>query len=175
MVAGKAWCPAFRRYLCVILLGNLAWELGQLPLYTLWQTGSAGEIGLAVLHCTVGDVLIAGAALLGSLVVTGGADWPRTGFGPVAAITLIAGIGVTATIEHLSTTRGIWTYSDLMPVVPGTGIGIAPLMQWIVVPVLAFVFVWSRCPPPGLDLTTMGIPKSASTPDHLALSRRRTS
>jgi hypothetical protein len=158
-----------------MLLGNLAWELAQLPLYTLWKTGSAGEIGFAVLHCTVGDVLIAAASLVGSLLVAGGGEWPRKGFVPVAAVALIAGIGVTAAIERLSTTRGIWTYSDLMPVFPGTGIGIAPLMQWIVIPGLAFAFVWSRRPPPGLDLTTMGIPKSVSPPDHLALSRRRTS
>lgn len=133
-----------------------------MPLYTLWKTGSAEEIIFAVLHCTAGDVLIAGAALFGSLIVVGGADWPRKGFVPVAAVTLVAGIGVTATIEHLSTTRGFWTYSDLMPLLPGTGLGLSPLAQWIVIPVLAFVFARPQHVPEALTFPPWESPRPDS-------------
>lgn len=175
MAPSVAWLPALRRYVSVIVVGSLVWEFAQLPLYTLWTTGSANEIIFAVLHCTGGDVLIAEATLIGSLLLLGTAEWPRARFLPVAAATLISGIGITAYSEHLNTARGAWTYSDLMPVWPGTGIGLAPLAQWIVIPILAFAIARSVHPAWGLDLPTMGITTSGSTPDHLARSDRRTS
>ena len=170
-----AWLAALRRYLSVIVVGNLAWEFAQLPLYTLWGTGSASAIIYAALHCTFGDVLIAGATLIGSLLLLGTPEWPRVGFIPVAAATVISGIGTTAYSEHFNIARGAWAYSDLMPVLPGTGVGLAPLAQWIVLPVLAFAVARSLHPSTGVDLPIMGITTSASTPGHLARSDRRTS
>ncbi|MEO6609507.1 MAG: hypothetical protein ABIN69_13670 [Aestuariivirga sp.] len=34
--------------------------------------------------------------------------------------------------------RKSWSYSDLMPVIPLLGTGVTPLLQWVVVPALAF-------------------------------------
>src|SRR5262245_39414446 len=39
-------------------IGHFFWEAAQLPLYTLWRTGSSREIAFAVIHCTGGDILI---------------------------------------------------------------------------------------------------------------------
>ena len=41
------------------MAGHLLWEIGHVPLYTIWTEGSWGEIAFAVLHCTGGDLLIA--------------------------------------------------------------------------------------------------------------------
>lgn len=144
MAAESLWLPTLRRYFRVIVLGNLVWEFAQLPLYTLWTTGSPMEIAFAVLHCTGGDMVIAGATLVGSLLLLGTADWPRDRFLPVAAATLISGIVVTAFSERLNTARGAWAYSDLMPLLPGSGIGLAPLAQWLVIPMLAFLIARPR-------------------------------
>ena len=38
-------------------IGHLFWA-AQLPLYTLWSTGTPRAIGFALIHCTGGDVLI---------------------------------------------------------------------------------------------------------------------
>lgn len=138
MASNGAWLPALRRYICVIIIGNLFWEFAQLPLYTLWKVGSAEEITFAVAHCTGGDILIAGATLLFSLLLLGTPEWPRTRFIFVAVSTSMAGVVTTAYSEHLNTARGAWTYSNLMPLLPGTGIGLAPLGQWLVIPMLAF-------------------------------------
>ncbi len=46
------WLSSMRFYLLAVTLFNGVWEVVQLPLYTLWNTGSAGEIIFAVLHCT---------------------------------------------------------------------------------------------------------------------------
>ena len=175
MTPNSRWLPALRRYACVIVVGNLAWEFAQLPFYTLWRTGPAREIILAVFHCTGGDMLIAGSTLAGSLLLLGTADWPRARFLPVAAATLISGIGTTAYSEYRNTARGVWTYSDLMPVLPGTGIGLAPLAQWIVIPLLAFAAARPVRPAGCPGLPTMEVATSGSTPDPLARFDRRMS
>ena len=51
-------------YLSVASAGHLLWEMGQLPLYTIWRTGSQRELLFAVIHCTAGDALITAAALI---------------------------------------------------------------------------------------------------------------
>jgi hypothetical protein len=56
MQGGRDWLLTIRRYLLTMVLGNLAWEVLQLPLYSLWQSGTTREIAFAVLHCTLGDV-----------------------------------------------------------------------------------------------------------------------
>jgi hypothetical protein len=183
MPPSHAWLPAMRRYLAVIAVGNLVWEAAQMPLYTLWRTGSMQEIAFAVVHCTGGDVLIAAMSLLGSLLLFGVADWSRSRFLPFAAPTVVLGLGCTIYSEHLNTVSHAWTYSELMPVLPDLGTGLAPLAQWLVMPLLAFAAVRSLLrsekaalqPTLGLDLPTMGDTTSGVAPDHVARPTRRAS
>src|SRR6266481_3459950 len=89
------WLRALRVYLGVIAVGNLAWEGVQLPLYTIWTAGTAGEQAFAVAHCTGGDLLIATASLLGALLLVGVGDWPTRGFERVALLAIVFGLGYT--------------------------------------------------------------------------------
>lgn len=183
MAPSRAWRLAVGRYLGAAAVGNLVWELAQMPFYTLWETGSIWEVAFAALHCTVGDVLIAGVSLTAGLLLFGAPNWPCGRFLRVAATAVLFGLGVTVLVEHVATTWGIWTYSELMPVLPGLGTGLAPLTQWVVVPLLAFTA--ANLPPrsklglvrtgEGLDLPTLAIITSAAAPDHLALPTRRAS
>ena len=133
------WLPVLRRYFTVIVLGNLAWEVAQLPLYTLWATGTFSEKAFAVAHCTAGDLLIAAASLLGALLLVGDGRWPLAGFTRVAVVTLGAGIGYTIFSEWLNlVVRESWAYADTMPIVPILDVGLTPLLQWIIVPSTAF-------------------------------------
>lgn len=133
------------RFIGAMAAGNLLWEVGHMPLYTLWEVGTWGEIAYAVLHCTVGDVMIAGICLLLSLAFLGGSAWPRRRFGAVAIATILMALSYTVFSEWLNTeVRGSWAYRDAMPRLPELGIGLTPLLQWIVVPVLAFL--WAAPP-----------------------------
>jgi hypothetical protein len=128
------WLPAFRRYVAVTLVLDLAWEFGQMPLYTVWRE-SWRAVAFAGLHCLGGDLLIAAACLWASLVAFGDVRWPAAGFGRVAAITVLLGLGYTVFSEWLNVhVRQSWAYTDLMPLVPPLGTGLSPLMQWLVVP-----------------------------------------
>ena len=133
------WLAVLRRYIALIALANLLWEVAHLPLYTVWQKGSVAELAFAVLHCTGGDVLIATSALLGSLLLLGNSRWPDERYLAVAAFALVVGLGYTAFSEWLNTSiRRSWAYTDLMPTLPAIRIGLSPLAQWIAIPLAAF-------------------------------------
>lgn len=137
---------SLRRYFTVIALMNLVWEFVHMPLYTLWSTGTTGEIVFAAVHCTGGDILIAMSALILSLLVFG-AGWPleRTAVHRVVALTMVVGVSYTVFSEWLNIeVREAWAYSDLMPIVPVIDAGLSPFLQWIVVPGLAFI--WAMWP-----------------------------
>lgn len=127
------------RYLPVFGGLSLLWEIVQLPLYTIWREASGPYIAFAVVHCTIGDVLIGAAALAIALALTragppGSWLWLRIGL-----LAALLGLGYTAASEWLNTARDAWQYSALMPQAQlGRGaIGLSPLAQWLVVPPLA--------------------------------------
>lgn len=119
---------------------NLAWELMQLPFYTLWNTGTPGEIAYAVLHCTVGDVMIGIAAWgLSRLALAGRRQRPRSGWAILACfIVLTLAYTVFSEWLNVNVTRS-WAYSALMPLLPPLGTGLTPLLQWIIVPTLTWI------------------------------------
>ena len=134
------WHSGLRTYLIVSGAGHLIWELGQLPLYTIFWTATGGEIAFAVMHCTGGDVLIATASLVGALIFVGDASWPKPTRASlrVAVATIVTGLAYTVFSEWLNTSvRQSWAYSDAMPILPLLGTGLGPLAQWLVIPVLA--------------------------------------
>jgi hypothetical protein len=141
------WPQALRRYLGVSLAAHFCWEILQLPLYTLWSAGTLRQQAFAVLHCTLGDAIIAGLSLLLALALFAPATWPRGSVSRVYFASLAFAVGYTIYSEWLNTSvRGNWAYSDLMPLVPVTGTGLAPLLQWIVVPTSALWGVMGRAP-----------------------------
>jgi len=90
-----------------------------MPLYTLWQTGTAYEIAFAAVHCTGGDVLIALSAVVLALFLVGSPAWPAARRGHVIVLTVVLGLTYTLFSEWLNIeVRESWAYSDLMPVIP---------------------------------------------------------
>ncbi len=122
---------------------NLVWEIGQLPLYTLYGTESAGRITYAVIHCTAGDVVIAVFSLLLATLLTWRADWPLTRPWSGSGIAILSGLSYTAYSEwHNVYQTHAWAYSESMPLV--FGIGVSPLLQWLVVPAALTLIVRRR-------------------------------
>jgi len=144
-VAGEihdgGWLRGLRVYLTSVATANLAWEVLQLPLYTIWDSGTLRAQAFAVVHCTGGDLLIALSALMLALLIAGDSGWPHRRFGRVAALAVLFGLSYTAFSEWLNmVVRASWAYSDRMPVIAAFGLrlGLAPLLQWVVVPAAAF-------------------------------------
>jgi hypothetical protein len=153
---GPPWLSAVRAYILVVAVASLVWELVQLPLYTIWTDGTTGEIAFAVLHCTVGDVLIAAIILLAVVVLTADGRWPARRFARVATLTITFGVLYTVFSEWLNVeVRGGWSYSEFMPILPLLGTGVSPLTQWIVVPAIGFW--WARRASVRVDNTFEGV------------------
>lgn len=111
------------------------WEIVQLPLYTLWENPDHRRVVLSLLHCTAGDVLIATSLFLLTAAPFRSFTWPvrQAWFG--GSVMIAAGLVFTIFSEWYNVYRaGAWSYAASMPLV--AGIGLSPLMQWIVVPVL---------------------------------------
>ena len=135
-----AWRFVARGYLPWLAAMSLGWEIAHSPLYTLWRDATAEYIAFAVAHCTLGDILIGTAALLLALVILRQRALARWRWRRIAALTTVLGIAYTVFSEwmNVSLLRS-WSYTDSMPIVQlgETDIGLTPLLQWTVVPVLS--------------------------------------
>lgn len=135
----RDWLDALRRYFLFAAIAHLVWEFAHLPLYTIWETGTPGELVFAAVHCTGGDILITLSTFMLSICLFGGADWPRTRGQPVLWSALVFGVGYTIFSEWLNIeVREAWAYRDLMPVIPVIEAGLSPILQWIVIPVTGY-------------------------------------
>jgi hypothetical protein len=140
------WPGALRRYILASAVLHLAWEIVQLPLYSIWSE-PISKRAFAVVHCTLGDLMIAGLTLLTAFAMLGTSSWPRSGTRAVWLLLLILGVGYTVYSEWLNVSvRGSWSYADMMPVIPLLGTGLTPLLQWIVVPTAALWIAVGRSP-----------------------------
>jgi hypothetical protein len=133
-------------YIALAALGHLLWEAAQLPLYTLWRTGRPREILSALFHCTGGDILITTLTLAAAGLLAWYCRWRAFGWRMIFTA-IILGIAYTNLSEWLNVQiLRRWSYTPAMPVLPLIGTGLTPLLQWVVVPALAFAIIagWDR-------------------------------
>lgn len=139
-----------RRYL--LKLASLAfltqwlWEMLQMSAYSeMAGQPWAKTAGICTL-ATFGDLAI--IAVVYSLVAVKNRDW-RWGLAPMRTDYLIAVLicaGVAITMEKVAIAQGQWSYTDAMPRLPGTEIGLLPFLQLsVLMPVtLAASHRWYR-------------------------------
>lgn len=133
------WLSVLRRYIVYSAVGHLLWESAHIPLYTIWVDSNWSEIAFAVVHCTGGDLLIAMSTLLLSLFLLGGQAWPTERAGAVLLMAVVLGVAYTIFSEWLNiVVRAAWAYREIMPLIPVLDAGLTPLLQWMVVPAMAY-------------------------------------
>lgn len=136
--------PEFNVAVFAMLL-NYPWEFLQVPLFAKMPGAPHWEAIKTCTRATFGDAVI---MLLAFWVVSAFARsryWvcavPRASR---LALFVSVGVVITVTIEWLAQ-NGLWIdgwhYSALMPVLPGLGVGLSPVLQWILLPPLAIWFV----------------------------------
>ena len=138
----KQLCGGITIWALIALLLNLLWEIAQLPLYEFPRELGGARLAYFVLHCTIGDVVIATLVFLLTGLLLSAADWPFTRPWPGAAIGTLMGVGYTVFSEWRNVYElGAWSYARAMPLV--SGIGLAPLLQWLIVPLIT-LFIYRR-------------------------------
>ena len=131
-------------WVSLALFLNFLWEIAQLPLYTLWDDPDRMRIAAYVFHCLLGDVFIAVSIYLLTIIVFRDLAWPVRRPWTAGAFMLAARLGFTVFSEWVNVYRlGAWAYKPAMPLV--AGIGLTPLLQWVVVPTL-MLFIARRLP-----------------------------
>ena len=123
---------------------NFAWEILQAPLFA--GMASAPH-ALAIKGCaqaTLGDMVIMLFAHSTVAFVAQNRRWLLAPSGRQIVGFIGIGLTVTTVIEWLATSGHWvqrWTYAPAMPVLPIVGIGVAPLLQWLLVPLLVLWLV----------------------------------
>ncbi len=121
---------------------NFAWEILQAGLYRGFNELSFER---GVNYCTRATLADAAILLVSFWLVAlfgGGRDWPlRAGVRRIIGFTSI-GLVTTVFLEILSTrVWGRWSYSESMPLIPLLDVGLAPFLQWVLLPPLTVWFV----------------------------------
>ena len=136
------------------LMLNFPWEVLQARLFTGMSDAPYVEVVNGCVQATLGDVVIMLLAYWSVAVVAGSRRWILAPTDRKLALFIAIGVSITGVIEWLATSgRWVrsWSYSSSMPVVPGIDIGLAPLLQWVIVPLLVAWFVQRQLSNRGAD------------------------
>ena len=124
------------------LLLNFPWEILQGPLFEGMANAPHWIIVKVCSWATLGDALIMLVAYWLVAAQARSRHWMMSPTNFQLLLFVTVGVVITVMIEWLAL-RGLWfgewKYSPLMPVIPGIGVGLSPLLQWIALPPLA---VW---------------------------------
>ena len=116
---------------------HFAWEMGHASLFapmdrlpfrqaTAWCAQAAGW-----------DVVLSAAAYFAVALASRRLAWVRFGARWTYAIYFAVGLAITIAMERWAISAGRWQYREAMPTI--AGIGLSPLLQWLVVPALILI------------------------------------
>lgn len=119
---------------------HFAWEMMQVPWFEGMTEASHGAVVWLCTRAALGDVVIALAAFWVACLVARGRQWIMQARRRPLLVMLLTGVVVTLAFEWLATgPLERWQYAGEMPVVPVVGVGLTPLLQWLLLPPL---MVW---------------------------------
>jgi hypothetical protein len=138
---GLPWRRLARFYATTLLAGfvlNEIWEMAQMSAYV--ETGGRGwtsTLGLCT-WAAAGDVAITLGILTAGALAAGDLCWGLRARWNLYAAAAVLGLAYAVLVEHAALAAGRWSYTERMPVVPGLGAGLWPLLQMTLLPPLTF-------------------------------------
>ena len=120
------------------------WEILQMPFFDV-GAATYWEKTLGCTRATFGDAGILVLAYTVVSILNRNRHWMHRPTYWMIGIYLLTGLGITVIIERLATNMPTesewgWRYSELMPLVPGTNIGLVPILMWLVIPLITLWF-----------------------------------
>lgn len=129
----------------------MLWETAQLPLYTVWYQKGLGYILYSVVHCTLSDLLILLISYELVALLSRNRYWVNGTIRGNGLVFTALGAGYTIYSEITNVyLEKIWAYTETMPIVPMLGVGLAPLLQWLIMPPL-LLWLMRRMPGAGKE------------------------
>lgn len=118
------------------LLVNLPWELAQIPFFRGMSDRPHGEGVRLCTTATLGDALITVLAYELVAALRRARHWLLNPTRADVRLFVAVGLVVTVVLEQVAIHSGRWSYADSMPIVPLLGVGIVPIVQWLIVPLI---------------------------------------
>lgn len=131
---------AFKRFVCTTLLLafiiNFAWEIIQSPLYYVAYY-SVQHIAFCAL-ASVADAIMVLLIYFSFALIYKNPLWIKNLTAlRIFVLMLVGAIGaIVAEMRHLS--AGNWAYDKSMPILPAVDVGLSPVLQFMLLPVLIF-------------------------------------
>ena len=121
---------------------NFTWELIQIPLYKnpAYDINHTAFCALA----SIADVLMVLLLYFAIAIIFKNPFWVKPlKLHRIVIVVLIGGAGAALSeIRHLS--LGSWAYDNSMPLIPVVNVGIAPVLQFMILPVLIYFLSFTR-------------------------------
>lgn len=124
---------------------NTTWEFVQDPLYAGLAALPHEQVRIACLKAASGDAAITLLAFYASALIARSRYWFMDQGRLAFLVWFAVGLLITVALERHATTTGRWAYVPAMPVIPGLGVGLAPLSQWIVIPAVLLFLLRTHC------------------------------
>lgn len=136
----------FNKFIFIMItlsfLLNFAWELFQIPLYKnpVYDFNHIEFCALA----SLADVLMVLLLYFGIALMFKNPFWIEPlKLQKISIVVLIGGVGaVLSEMWHLS--LGSWAYNNSMPIIPFVSVGIAPVLQFMILPLLIYFMSFNR-------------------------------
>lgn len=121
----------------ISVLLNFPWEVAQMPLYV--EEGGWLEFALHCVIPSLGDGLIVMLIFGVGWAVRGRSDWTDQPGWAAYVLMLVTGFSVAVIVEWVGF-YGLnrWGYTARMPLLPGLGIGVVPVLQMLILPPVIF-------------------------------------
>lgn len=138
---------------------NFPWEFLQIPMYVGMAEAPHWAATKVCAFATLGD---AGIMVVAYWMAAGAARSRRWFVEPrrwPTAVFISAGVAITIVLERLATgPLDRWQYAAAIPVVPLLGVGVTPLLQWLLLPAICLWFVGRQIPslPSSISETVTG-------------------
>ncbi len=115
---------------------NFTWEVIQIPLYK-GSSFTANHIAFCALG-SLADVIMVLLLYLGFAFIFRKPFWIQDArWQKVIILILIGAIGaILSEMRHLS--LGSWSYDDSMPIIPVVKVGISPVLQFMILPLIIY-------------------------------------
>ena len=131
---------AFKRFILLVIVIsyflNLIWELLHIPLYE--SSVLPNNHMILCMLASLADVIMVLLLYFGLAIVYKDPLWLKTLSRTRVLITMMVGAMGAILSETRHIAAGNWAYTGSMPILPIVGVGLTPVLQFIILPVLIY-------------------------------------
>lgn len=121
---------------------NFVWEMLQMPLFSYPADTPLMQISVACIRASAGDAAMVVIAFWVAVFLQKDRKWYLHPSVRSLAFFLLPGVLMTIVFEAMATgPLNRWAYANSMPTLPGLGTGLAPIAQWLLLPLLIIFIV----------------------------------